>query len=90
MGKDQVLGEISSNFLLLRDQATYKRRFEEIEGKKSNPSFPLCYFLFWGKVLTYEKEVFIDSKPLLELFWVDSMVGFDVGRILGGLLKKNG
>ena len=32
---------IVSYFLLLRDQATYKRIFEEIEGKKSNPSFPL-------------------------------------------------
>ena len=27
LGKDQVLGGISSHFLLLRDQATYKRRF---------------------------------------------------------------
>ena len=42
--KDQALGEIVSHFLLLRDQATYKRRFEEIEGKKSNPSFPFCDF----------------------------------------------
>ena len=42
--KDQAFGGIVSYFLLLRDQATYKRRFEEIEGKKSNPSFPLCDF----------------------------------------------
>ena len=42
--KDQALGGIVSHFLLLRDQATYKRRFEEIDGKKSNPSFPLCDF----------------------------------------------
>ena len=42
--KDQDLGGIVSHFLLLSDQATYKRRFEEIEGKKSNPSFPLCDF----------------------------------------------
>ena len=27
LGKDQVLGGISSHFLLLRDQATYKGRF---------------------------------------------------------------
>ena len=46
--------------------------------------------LILGKSPTWEKEVFIDSKPLLEFFWVDSMVGFDVGRIWGGLLKKNG
>ena len=42
--KDQVLVRSLSIFLLLRDQATYKRRFEEIESKKSNPSFPLCDF----------------------------------------------
>ena len=28
------------------------------------------------KALTKEKRVFIDSKPPLELFWVDSMVDF--------------
>ena len=44
LGKDQVLGGISSHFLLLRDQATYKRKFEKIEGKKSNPSFPIYDF----------------------------------------------
>ena len=33
--------------------------------------------------------VFIGAKQLLELFWVDSMVDFDVGWIWGGLLKKN-
>ena len=30
LGKYQVLGGIFSHFLLLRDQATYKGRFEEI------------------------------------------------------------
>ena len=30
LGKYQVLDGISSHFLLLRDQATYKGRFEEI------------------------------------------------------------
>ena len=44
LGRISVLGGISSHFLLLCDQATYKRRFEKIEGKKSNPSFPLCDF----------------------------------------------
>ena len=82
LGKDQVLGGISSQVLLLRDQATYKRRFEEIQGKKKpNPNFPLCDFLFGEKALTWVKGVFIGSKPLLELFWVDSMVDFDVGWI---------
>ena len=37
--KDQVFGGNLSHFFLLRDQATYKRRFEEIQGKKSNPNF---------------------------------------------------
>ena len=37
--RDQVFGGNLSHFLLLRDQATYKRRFEEIQGKKSNPNF---------------------------------------------------
>ena len=36
---DKVFGGNISNFLLLRDQATYKRRFEEVQGKKSNPNF---------------------------------------------------
>ena len=88
--KDQVLVGSLLIFLILRDQATYKRSFEEIEGKKSKPSFPLCDFDLGKKALTWVKGVFIDSKPLLELFWVDSMVGFDVGRIWEGLLKKNG
>ena len=39
--KDQVIGGISSHFLLLRDQATYKRRFEEIQGMNTNPNFTL-------------------------------------------------
>ena len=27
----------ASHFLLLRDQATYKKRFEEVQGNKSKP-----------------------------------------------------
>ena len=77
-GKDQALGGIVSHFLLLRDQAACNRRFEDIEGKKSNPIFPLCDFWFWRKALTWEKEVYIDSNPLLELFKLDSMVGYDI------------
>ena len=30
--RDQVLVGFAPHFLLLRDQATYKRRFEEIQG----------------------------------------------------------
>ena len=41
LGKDQVLSGISSQFLLLRDQATYKGRFEEIQGMNTNPNFTL-------------------------------------------------
>ena len=67
-----------SHFFLLRDQATHERRFEEIEGKKSNPSFPLCDFLFREKALTWVKGVFIGSNSLLELFKLDSMVGYDI------------
>ena len=37
--KDQVFGGSLSHSLLLRGQATYKRRFEEIQGKKSIPNF---------------------------------------------------
>ena len=71
------------HFLLLRDQATYKRRFEEIEGKKSNPSFPLCDFLFGEKALAWVKGVFIGFNPLLELFKLDSMVGYDIHEFRG-------
>ena len=46
---DQVFGGNLSHFLLLRDQATYKRRFKEIQGKKSNPSFLPCDFDFGEK-----------------------------------------
>ena len=37
--KDQVLFGFLSHFLPLRDQATYKKRFEDIQGKKLNPNF---------------------------------------------------
>ena len=42
--RDQVLVRwFALHFLLLRDQATYKRRFEEIQGNKSNPNFIIFY-----------------------------------------------
>ena len=50
--RDQVLVGFDSHFLLLRDQETYKRRFREIQGKKSNPNFIFCDFDFEGKALT--------------------------------------
>ena len=34
-------GVIPSYFLLLKDQATYKRIFEEIHGMNTNPNFTL-------------------------------------------------
>ena len=47
--RDQVLVGFAPHFLLLRDQATYKRRFEEIQGNKSNPNFILFYLDFGEK-----------------------------------------
>ena len=37
--RDQVLVGFAPHFLLLRDQATYTKRFIEIQGNKSNPNF---------------------------------------------------
>ena len=37
-------GGIVSYFLLLRDQATWKRRFKETKVRKQNPSFIFCDF----------------------------------------------
>ena len=37
--RDQVLVGFASHSLLLRDQATYKKRFEEVQGDKLNPNF---------------------------------------------------
>ena len=41
---DQVLGVVSSHFLLLCDQATLKWRFEEAKVRKQNLSFIFCDF----------------------------------------------
>ena len=51
LGKDQVLGGVSSYFLLRRDQAIYKRRFEEIQVRKQNLNFIFCDFDFGGIAL---------------------------------------
>ena len=40
----QVLVEFIHILLLLRDQTSYNRIFEEIEGNKSIPGLPLCDF----------------------------------------------
>ena len=37
-------GGIVSHFLLLRDQATWKRRFKETKVRKQNPIFIFCDF----------------------------------------------
>ena len=39
----------ASHFFLIRDQATYKKRFEEVQGNKSNPNFILFYLDFGEK-----------------------------------------
>ena len=65
MGKDQFLGGISFHFLLLRDQATYKRRFEKIQGKKPNPNFPLYDFDFGEKPQLKKKGVLL----IINHFW---------------------
>ena len=38
------MGGIVSHLLLLRDQASYKRRFEEIKGK--NPALAILFVIF--------------------------------------------
>ena len=42
----------ASHFFLLKDQATYKRRFEEAKVRKSNPNLIFCDFRFGRKDLT--------------------------------------
>ena len=44
-------GGIVSHFLLLRDQATWKRRFKETKVRKQNPNFIFYDFDFGGKAL---------------------------------------
>ena len=51
-GLQGVILEIVSHFLLLRDQATWKRRFKENKVRKQNPNFIFCNFDFGGKSLT--------------------------------------
>ena len=38
VARDQVLDDFAPQFLLLRDQTTWKRRFEEAKVRKSNPN----------------------------------------------------
>ena len=39
-------GGIVSHFLLLRDQATWKRIFKESKVRKQNPNFKFFFFFF--------------------------------------------
>ena len=45
-------GGIVSHFLLLKDQATWNRRFKENKVRKQNPNFVCCDFYLGGKALT--------------------------------------
>ena len=45
VARDQVLVGFAPHFLLLRDQTTWKRRFEEAKVRKSNPN--LIFFLIF-------------------------------------------
>ena len=47
-------------------------------------------FGFGEKALTWEKEVYIDSNPLLEFFKLDSMVGYDIHEFRGSYLSFYG
>ena len=55
--RDQVLVGFAPYLLLLRDQATYKRRFVEIQGNKSNPNF-IPFDLDFGKSSNLRKKGF--------------------------------
>ena len=46
LSKRSDFGGIVSHFLLLRDQATWKRRFKETKVRKQNPNF--IFYLFLG------------------------------------------
>ena len=47
--RDQVLVGFAPHFLLLRDQTTWKRRFEEAKVRKSNPNLILFVIFDLGK-----------------------------------------
>ena len=50
-------GGIVSHFLLLRDQAKWKRRFKETKVRKQNPNFIFFNFWAWRKTLALCKSV---------------------------------
>ena len=51
-------GGIVSHFLLLRDQATWKRIFKESKVRKQNANFNFFFFfLVWKKTLAFCKNV---------------------------------
>ena len=49
VASDQVLVGFATHLLLLRDQTTWKRRFEEAKVRKSNPNLIFLLFSIWGK-----------------------------------------
>ena len=49
--RNSDFGGIVSHFLLLRDQATWKRKFKETKVRKQNTNFIFCDFDFGGKAL---------------------------------------
>ena len=58
-GRDQALVGFGSRFFPLKDQATWKGRFEEIQGKKKIKTLSSYFDLdFGGKTLTLEKRFF--------------------------------
>ena len=86
-------GGIVSHFLLLRDQVTWKRRFKENKVRKQNHNF-IFVILILEESPNLRTKDFIDFKPLLELFLVDSMVDFliwdELEEVYGRKMGENG
>ena len=55
LGRDQTLVGFGSRFFLLKDQAPYNKRLEEVQGNRSNPNLIFFDFDFGRKVLTLGK-----------------------------------
>ena len=65
VARDQVLVGFAPHFLLLRDQTTWKRRFEEAKVRKSNLTSSFCDFRFGEKALTWVNGFLLDPTH----FW---------------------
>ena len=48
-GRDQTLVGFGSHFFLLKDQTSYKKRLEEVQGNRSNPNLIFYDLDFWEK-----------------------------------------